>query len=457
MLREDDSPMSRPTTRDYLSSLSRLADDGRSLLKAPQRYSSRQWRANLASLASCNILRAVRGQLIWQAIWALVVSAVYILIRGVPTLPALPHSLLGGVLGVLLGFRTNQSYDRFWEGRKLWGQCFTACRCIARSSLAYIDSDLETYSKLMRYLKAFPVALKQHLRGEMDVDEFAGILDSRELNELLTADNLPLSVCTSLSMTLNAIKLDQTQTANNLLWWTLEDHVSNLVAIVSDCERLVRTPVPVAYAVHASRLLSLWVGTLPFVLVGCFTGYRRLLTMPLTALVAWALFCTEELGHIIEEPFGAAGAEADGRAEVLPLGRYCESLQNDLEESSLAKARALRAMESAQQSEADDVAVSSSSSGGSGGGYGPAPSESIEVTDEEALEIALEARATVDAVELEQEVREEQRQAREAEAADAAAREAAEQAVFIENSYLAGPEPENGSRMPSAAETGSQS
>lgn len=187
--------VSRATsTQEYLSSLTRLADDGRSLLQAPQRYSSRQWRSNLATLASCNILRAIRGQLVWQCLWALFISALYICSRGVPTLPALPHSLLGGVLGVLLGFRTNQSYDRFWEGRKLWGQCFTSCRCIARSSLAYIDSDLETYSTLLRYLKAFPVALKQHLRGERDFSDFAGTLESRELNELLTADNLPLSV-----------------------------------------------------------------------------------------------------------------------------------------------------------------------------------------------------------------------------------------------------------------------
>ena len=95
---------------DYLSGLSRVADDGRSLLRAPQRYSSRQWRANIGSIATCRILRAVRGQLLWQLAWALAISLVYIYAgRAVPTLPALPHSLLGGVMGVLLGFRTNQS------------------------------------------------------------------------------------------------------------------------------------------------------------------------------------------------------------------------------------------------------------------------------------------------------------------------------------------------------------
>ena len=126
----------------------------------------------------------------------------------------------------------------------------------------------------MRHLKAFPVALKQHLRGEFEMAEFAPLLETREVNELSTADNLPLSVCTSLSMTINSIKKDDLQTANNLLWWLLEDQVSRLSQIIADCERLVRTPVPLEYAVHTSRLLSLWVGTLGVALALGWLGPR---------------------------------------------------------------------------------------------------------------------------------------------------------------------------------------
>ena len=110
----DNRMVSAPSfsSSSYLTSISRLADDGRSLLRAPQRYSSRQWVGNLVSLRSCRILSAVSGQLLWQCLWCLLVSLLYAFSRGaVPTLPALPHSLLGGVLGVLLGFRTNQSCE----------------------------------------------------------------------------------------------------------------------------------------------------------------------------------------------------------------------------------------------------------------------------------------------------------------------------------------------------------
>jgi len=340
---------------DYLHSLSRLADDGREIHNAPQRYSSKHWWANLKSTWGCNILAAVGQQLFCISLWSLFVAVLYVKVPKIPSLPALPHSLLGGVIGVLLGFRTNQSYDRFWEGRKLWGKVFELCRSLSRISLAGIDADTETYETIQRHLKAFPVALKQHLRGDYNLAEFRGTLNGPELNELATADNLPLSVCTSLSIAVSEVKrMDvDLQSGNSILWWTLEDQVSKLAGVVADCERLVRTPVPLSYSVHTSRLLSLWAATLPFVLVGSFRGWLRLLTAPITAFVSYSLFCTEELGHLIEEPFGAGGQ----RSEVLPLGRYCEALQGDLDATNRIKQRALRSMEETRITQEEEQAA----------------------------------------------------------------------------------------------------
>lgn len=358
---ESDDSTGTTSAWEYLDSLSRVADDGRLLLNAPQRYSSKDWVHNLVSIRKDVVFSAVRGQLFWQLLWALAVSLLYIRFPRIPPVPALPHSLLGGVLGVLLGFRTNQSYDRFWEGRKLWGRVFEKCRSVARISLACIDANEDIYHAVMRHLKAFPIALKQHLRGEFSISEFRGLLDVREVNELASGDNLPLTVCMSLSMTLNALKLDTSQSGHLMLWWVLENELSQLAAVVADCERLVRTPVPVEYSTHTSRLLSLWTGTLPFVLVGCFQGGLRILTAPVTAFVGYALFCTEELGHLIEEPFGAH----EDRPEVLPLDRYCKSLIADLEAEANVKRRALRLMgetrsdrmEEETLSEEDEVAA----------------------------------------------------------------------------------------------------
>jgi hypothetical protein len=179
------------------------------------------------------------------------------------------------------------------------------------------------------------------LRGEREITELAGTLETQEMNEIADADNMPLAICTSMSLAINAVKVSPQQSVNALLWWSLDDKINAISQVITDCERLVRTPVPLAYSVHTSRLLSLWTGTLPLVLVGCFRGWMRLLTVPCTAFTAYALLCTEELGHLIEEPFGA---HAD-RPEVLPLQRYCDALRLDLDASNRLEKRAKRQIE----------------------------------------------------------------------------------------------------------------
>ena len=131
------------------------------------------------------------------------------------------------------------------------------------------------------------------MRGEREITELAGTLETQEMNEIADADNMPLAICTSMSLAINAVKVSPQQSVNALLWWSLDDKINAISQVITDCERLVRTPVPLAYAVHTSRLLSLWVGTLPFVLVGCFTGARRLLTVPLTAFVVRARLASD--------------------------------------------------------------------------------------------------------------------------------------------------------------------
>jgi len=146
------------------SGFARFTDEGSRILNAPQRYSSKDWLTTLLWRED-RVLKAVRFQFLSTVAWSLLVALVYIYYPKLPTLPALPHSLLGGVLSVLLGFRTNQSYQRFWEGRILWGKVFDRCRTTLRTALAYMDGDIDTYEAILRHLKAFPVALKQHLRG----------------------------------------------------------------------------------------------------------------------------------------------------------------------------------------------------------------------------------------------------------------------------------------------------
>ena len=93
------------------------------------------------------------------------------------------------------------------------------------------------------------------MRGEREITELAGTLETQEMNEIADADNMPLAICTSMSLAINAVKVSPQQSVNALLWWSLDDKINAISQVITDCERLVRTPVPLAYSVHTSRLL----------------------------------------------------------------------------------------------------------------------------------------------------------------------------------------------------------
>ena len=127
-------------------------------------------------------------------------------LKHVKPIPIALHSLSGTVLGVLLAFRTSQSYDRFWAGRQLWADVANSVRNLGR--LAAANCKPSRYEALLRLMQAYPVALRQHLRGQRDMDEFEPYLETSEVNELSTADNLPLALTLSMSVLLADLRTD---------------------------------------------------------------------------------------------------------------------------------------------------------------------------------------------------------------------------------------------------------
>ena len=128
-----------------------------------------------------------------------------------------------------------------------------------------------------------------------------------------------------LTKLLNRIKTDESQSAGELLWWNCEAHVSELMTSIGDAEAIAGTPVPLSYSRHTSRLLSIWTILSPVVFVQCLPS---LLVPLVTLIVSWVLLATEEIGHIIEEPFGLH----DYRPNILPLRRYCDIISKDISE-----------------------------------------------------------------------------------------------------------------------------
>jgi len=141
------------------------------------------------------------------------VVAIIILTVGFPTLVPVPHiddfvlSSVGVTLSFLLVFRSNASYERWWEARKLWGSTINRTRDLARQSITYMGDDKHV-DHMVRYTIAFAVAMKRHLRGERELDEVidTGVLTPEQTAEIQTAKHMPLYVLNKLSATVQSAK-----------------------------------------------------------------------------------------------------------------------------------------------------------------------------------------------------------------------------------------------------------
>ena len=224
----------------------------------------------------------------------------------------LVHSLLGIALGMLLVFRTNAAYDRYWEGRRRWSDIVAAARNLMRAAASYIDAD----PRLNTLVTAYVGALRHHLRGQSDPREARRLLRDEDQRALGSSVGEPLALATRMSARVRehvdagALSPDAAR--------DLERYVSQLVEHQSACERLASSPMPIAYAAQIRHLLVVYLATLPFALVDQL-GW---LVVPSMAVIAFGLIGIEEAGIEIEEPFGE---DENDRA----LDEFCESVRRD--------------------------------------------------------------------------------------------------------------------------------
>lgn len=241
------------------------------------------------------------------------------------------HTLLGSGLSLLLVFRTNSAYQRFQEGRKIWNDILDICRDIALTTAMFRkEAGPHRVRAIRTSVQAFPFAMQQHVRAQEssnikqrldwlleEMREARGELSrngSKGVAKPPPALNRPLHIISRMLTVIHSIPNCQ-DTFTNKERVFLMTMVTSLSHTVGRCERLIQTPVPLSYARHTARFVSIWTLTLPFALVGS-CGW---LTVPFVAFVTWALFGILEIGDIIEDPFRRS-------IELTPI---CEAIYHD--------------------------------------------------------------------------------------------------------------------------------
>ena len=239
-------------------------------------------------------------------------------------LPFLASLIPNIVLGLLLVFRTNTAYDRYWEGRKFWGSIVNTVRNLARQIWIAVEEthpdDRDEKIKALRLLVAFAVATKLHLRQEPVNEEMRVLLPSHQhYITLKEMNHPPLEVAFWLGDYFQ--RQHQRQCLNAYQLTALHKLLDILVDCLGGCERILRTPMPLAYAIHLKQLLLLYCLSLPFQMVGNLGWW----TAPIVVLISFTLFGIEEIGVEIENPFGHDPND-------LPLDIICATMLRNIED-----------------------------------------------------------------------------------------------------------------------------
>lgn len=226
-------------------------------------------------------------------------------------LPTAPFSLSSPSLGLLLVFRTNGAFQRFFEARVLWGGVVNYSRNFVRQAVTHLPA--HEAEEMGRRILCFPFALKFHLRydedvGNQRVKEFEKILGPKEAARFLTAGHKPCQALTDIS------NFARHSSASPLALQQFDRSLEQFSNQAGACERIFKTPLPLLYTRHTSRFLTIWCLMLPFCLYKELGGSPVMI--PIAATISAFLLGIEELGVQIAEPFS-----------VLPLENICNGIQ----------------------------------------------------------------------------------------------------------------------------------
>lgn len=220
------------------------------------------------------------------------------------------HTLLSLAISILLVFRTNTAYDRWWEGRKLWGNLVNNSRNFAMKMSVILDPEDRAQRTFFRKaIAAYAFTLHHHLRREetrtmLEDDEHGSVLRSIDRNK-----HIPNQVALLMYKHVQHLYNDKKLTGEQLLY--LKENLETFSEICGACERIKNTPIPFSYSVFIKKFIFIYVITLPLGYVFSL-GY---FVIPVVAFIFFVLASLELIAEEIEDPFG--GDQNDVPTDVI--------------------------------------------------------------------------------------------------------------------------------------------
>lgn len=282
------------------------------------KYNPKSWFKLIFALHKSDTIRILWKELIYIGVFTLGIA--YIEIELLETSKMLGnlisvYSLIGFVISLLLVFRTNTAYDRWWEGRKRWGCLVNDTRnfAIKIDTLSKNESDRAFFRRM---IPNFVIATKEHLRDGVRIEE----LDLKEEGaHIASKDHIPAAIVNEMYKRLQNLK--QSGEINEAEYLTLDHNLNAFLDSLGACERIKNTPIPFSYSLFLKKFIFIYVITMPLAFVVSF-GYWSAL---IATFMFYALVSMEVLAEEIEDPFGTDDND-------LPTDQICENIRRNTSE-----------------------------------------------------------------------------------------------------------------------------
>lgn len=289
-----------------------------------QVYNNKAWISSLFTISKADTARKLAPLILFIVLYSLAIAfweLEYLhlgnnsWVKNIPTL----HSLLGFAISILLVFRTNTAYDRWWEGRKLWGALVNNSRNLAlKLDVMLEEEDTDSRSFFRTTIPLYAEVLKTHLQSEITrlaLDE----KEHPELGDIDTGKHVPNQIAKLMMQRVNALYKSGSISGDQLI--VLNGEISSFTDICGACERIKNTPIPQSYSAFIKKFIFFYVMTLPFGYV--FTlGYY---VAPIVGFVFYVLGSLELVAEEIEDPFGTDDND-------LPMQKMASNIQKHIAE-----------------------------------------------------------------------------------------------------------------------------
>jgi putative membrane protein len=281
-------------------------------------YNPKSWFSLIFDVYSRYVIRALFPLILFAGVLTSVLCFLFIDVMQIVIIDTKAfHSILGVILGLFLVLRTNTAYDRWWEGRKLWGQLVNDTRQLAIKITTFLPEDAkEDRLFFKKMIPNITFAMKHHLRNSILVGEM-DFYDETIKDRIINSNHRP-NIINKIIME-RVVQLNEKGVLSADKLFIVDKEIKGFTDIIGACERIKSTPIPYSYSMFIKKFLFIYCITLPMTFIGEF-GYWSII---LVVVAFYFLMSVELISEEIEDPFGKD-------INDLPLDELCVKIKKNI-------------------------------------------------------------------------------------------------------------------------------